>query len=112
MKSYKAYTSDGLFLKKADIDPPQIFTVAGAAIRSIAAPGKLPQQRLVLSFAETVKLLPINTTNGDVIFQMTGSDDAEKWVGTRIEVYVDPDVIFSGQKRGGIRVRKPSTEPF
>jgi hypothetical protein len=112
MKSYKAYTSDGAFLKKADVNPPQIFTVAGATIRSIAAPGKPAQQKLVLSFNETAKVFPVNTVNGDTICELTGSEDAEQWAGTRLEFFVDPDVTFAGQKRGGIRVRKPATEPF
>jgi hypothetical protein len=112
MKSYKAFTSGGLFLKKADVNPHLILTVAGAAIRTIPAPGKLPQQKLVLSFNETTKVFPVNATNGDTIFEITGTDDPEKWIGTRLEFYVDPDVTFAGQKRGGIRVRRPSSEPF
>jgi hypothetical protein len=112
MKSYKAYTSDGAFLKKADVDPPLILTVTGAAIRSIAAPGKPAQQKLVLSFKETSKVFPVNTVNGDAICEITGSEDADKWAETRLEFFVDPNVTFAGQKRGGIRVRKPSTEPF
>jgi hypothetical protein len=112
MKSYKSYTSDGAFLKKADVNPSQILTIAGAAIRSIAAPGKPAQQKLVLSFNETAKVFPVNTVNGDSICEITGFEDADKWAGTRLEFYVDPDVTFAGQKRGGIRVRKPKNEPF
>jgi len=113
MKNYKHYTSDGQFLKKSDVDPPITVTISGIQIRSIAAPGKAPRDRLVASFAESSKQLPINAANGDTLCELSGGqEDAEKWVGLRIELYVKPDVSFAGQRTGGIRVRKPTDEPF
>ena len=41
------------------------------------------------------------------------SDDPRKWVGQRMELYLDPEVKYGGVKVGGIRIRALSgiTEP-
>src|SRR5262245_38253974 len=112
MKSnYKAY-GDGVYLKKNDATSPMRLTVAKTFEDKVAAPGKPPQERLVASFRETPKRLIINQTNGSVLAKLSGSDDTAKRVGTVVEVFLDADVTFAGQRTGGIRLRRPANEPF
>jgi hypothetical protein len=65
------------------------------------------QDKLVLSFDRTEKLLPLNVTNFDAVVDVTGEDDSDRWVGHRIEVF--PTTTRLGAKTVAcIRIRKPS----
>ncbi len=63
MKSYKAY-SDGQFLKKEDVSPPQVWTITDVREQTVTAPGKEPKDKLVLFFDGTKKGLVLNISNG------------------------------------------------
>lgn len=47
----------------------------------------------------------LNVTNAKVIEKLTGTGLIEEWAGQQIIVYADPNVVFAGEKVGGIRVR-------
>jgi len=111
LKSYKAY-SDGNFLRKADVEPPQVWTIVNVEERTVTAPGKPPTEKLVLFFDGSKKGLVVNIANGDVLFGLTGHEDPEEWIGTQVELYVDEDVAYAGKRVGGVRLRKPQVEPF
>jgi hypothetical protein len=111
LKSYKAY-SDGNFLRKADVDPPQVWTITDVQERVVAAPGKPSTTKLVLFFDGSKKGLVLNIANGDVLFDLTGHDDPEEWIGTQVQLYVDEDVAYAGKRVGGVRLRKPQVEPY
>ncbi len=53
----------------------------------------------------------LNNTNWDSLEEITGKDDSDDWIGTHIEVYVDPNIRFGGKKVGGVRIRKASSQP-
>jgi hypothetical protein len=110
MKSYKTFTRDGAFLSKADVTPPQTWTLTQVAEQSVAAPGKPAKTKLVLYFDGTPKGLILNMSNGDTLCELTGSEDPLKWPGTSVELYVDDAVIYAGKRVGGIRLRKPAGE--
>jgi hypothetical protein len=114
MKSYKTY-GDSTYLRKEDFPKPEIFTIVEAREEKVTPPGGKPKVKPVLYFDETDKGLVLNQANGDVLFEMTGQDDPEKWVGTRVEVFNDQQVTYAGKRIGGVRLRKPPTngeEPF
>jgi hypothetical protein len=111
MKSYKAY-SDGQYLKKEDVNPPQVWTITNAKEQTVTTPGKEPKDKVVLFFDGTKKGLVLNIANGDVLYDMTGHEDPEEWIGTRVELYCDDSVAYAGKKVGGVRVRKPANEPY
>jgi hypothetical protein len=107
MKSYKSY-SDGSYLKKDDVSSPQTWTIVDVKERLIATPGKKPKPKLVLFFAGSSKGLVLNMSNGDTLFDMTGQEDPEEWIGQSVELYVDETVNYAGKRVGGIRLRKPT----
>jgi hypothetical protein len=111
MKSYKAY-NDGQFLKKEDVNPPQVWTITDVREQTVTAPGKEPKDKLVLLFDGTKKSLVLNMSNGDALCDMTGHEDPEEWIGTRVELFVDDGVLYAGKKVGGVRLRKPADQPF
>jgi hypothetical protein len=107
MKSYKTY-SDSAYVRKEDFPLPRILTLSAVREEEVTAPGKKPKRKIVLYFNEIEKGLVLNQANGDVLFEMTGSDDPEQWIGQRVEVYNDPNVTYAGKRVGGIRLRKPT----
>jgi hypothetical protein len=110
MKSYRAY-GDGSYLKKDDVSPPQVWTITDVKEQTVTAPGKEPKDKLVLFFDGTQKGLVLNMTNGDALYDMTGQDDPEEWIGQRVELFVDDAVAYAGKRIGGVRLRKPKDEP-
>jgi len=110
-RSYKAY-SDSKYLAKADGTPPVQMTISNVEEAQVATPGKPAKLRLVLSFNETEKKLVLNMSHGDVLCEMSGSEDPSEWIGLRIELYVDENVSFQGKRIGGIRIRPPTGQPY
>jgi hypothetical protein len=109
LKSYRAY-SDANFLRKVDVETPQLWTITNVEERTVTAPGKEAKDKLVLFFDGNKKGLVCNIANGDVLFDMTGTDDPEEWIGIQVELYVDEDVPYAGKRVGGIRLRKPQVD--
>jgi hypothetical protein len=110
MKSYKTH-SDSAYLKKEDFPEQETLTINEVRDEEVTAPGKKPKRKLVLSFDGIDKGLVLNQANGDALFEMTGHDDPEQWVGQRVEAYNDPHVTYAGKRIGGIRLRKPAAVP-
>ncbi len=66
------------------------------------------KEQRILSFTEDGRQLGLNVTNWDTIAEITGKDDDDHWIGTRINVYPHKlDRPYNG-KTHGIRIRKPS----
>jgi hypothetical protein len=107
MKSYRSY-SDGSYLKKDDVTTPVVWTINDVKERLIASPGKKPKPKLVLFFDGNSKGLVLNMSNGNTLFDMTGQEDPEEWIGTQVELYADDSVSYAGKRVGGIRLRKPA----
>jgi hypothetical protein len=104
MKSYKTY-SDSQYLKKEDFPEPESLTIVEVREEKVTAPGKEPKPKVVLYFDEVDKGLVLNRTNGDELFEMTGHEDPEQWVGQCVEAYNDKHVAYGGKRVGGIRLR-------
>jgi hypothetical protein len=107
MKSYKSY-SNSAYLRKEDFQTPENLTIAAAREEQITVPGEQAKRKLVLYFEEIEKGLVMNIANGNALFEMTGQEDPEKWIGQSVEVYTDPHVTYAGKRIRGIRLRKPA----
>ncbi len=94
----------GRFISKADIVAPLIATIARVAMEElIDEHGSLSKPVLVF---DECKPLILNRVNWVAIERAYG-DESEAWGGKKIELYCDPDVMFAGERVGGIRVRIP-----
>jgi hypothetical protein len=109
-KSYKSYR-DGTYLSKADVNPPVTWCITSVVEKTIAAPNKPPKLKLVAFFDGSEKGLILNMSQCEFLAQATESDNPEEWIGYDVELYVDPDVVYSGKKIGGIRLRVPQGAP-
>jgi len=122
-KSYKKFVGDATYLKKEDLSEPVDTVLLWIKEEKVTAPGKGTKTRLVAYFDGLSKGLVLNRTNSETLEEITGTDDYEKWVDVRVQLYVDPDVKYGPKKTGGIRIRpipvlvpvqkpEPVQEPF
>lgn len=93
------------FLKKEDVGDGTTVTISHVSQENVAQEGAPQELKWCLHFEETDKPLVLNSTNGQIIAKITGSDDSDGWGGKKIELYNDPSVGFGGKLIGGIRVR-------
>lgn len=95
------------FLRKEDCGPGILVTVHSVSQQNVAKEGAPEEMKWVMHFNETDKPLVLNSTNGQIIAQITGSDDSDNWTGASLVLYHDPNVSFGGKLVGGVRVRAP-----
>lgn len=97
------------FLKKDDVGEGVLVTIREVTKENVAKEGADPEIKFALTFQELDKPLVLNSTNGQIIAQITGHEDdiEHNWPGTKIVLYNDPNVSFGGKLTGGIRIRAP-----
>lgn len=62
----------------------------------------------ILSFEGDERQLGLNVTNWDTVAHITGKDDDDDWVGSKIVLYVDETVKFKGKPCPAIRIKRPA----
>ena len=95
------------FLRKEDCGAGILVTVESVILANVAKDGAPEEMEWVMHFNETDKPLVLNSTNGQLIAQITGSEDSDDWTGAELVLYHDPTVSFGGKLVGGVRVRAP-----
>jgi hypothetical protein len=95
------------FLTKNDVIPPVLVTMREVTSVNVAKEGAEPDNKFALHFDELEKPLVLNSTNGQIIAAITGSQESDGWAGKKIVLYFDPNVSFGGKLTGGIRCRAP-----
>ena len=95
------------FLKQSDVGGGTLVTIGSVEQNNVAKEGAEPELKWCVHFNELEKPLVLNSTNGQLIAKITGSDDSEGWTGKKVVLYTDPNVSFGGKIVGGIRVRAP-----
>ena len=103
--------SKSSYLKKEDCGPGILVTIKGVTQENVAKEGAPEELRWCLHFIEQEKPMVLNSTNGQIIAKITGSEDSDAWNGHKIVLYNDPNVSFAGKVMGGIRVRAPRNQP-
>ena len=95
------------FLTKGDVGKGMLLTIKGWHEENVAMSGDAPEKKYCLDFDEIDKPLVLNSTKGNVIAQICGSDDFAAWVGYRIVAFHDVNISMGGKLVGGISVRAP-----
>ena len=97
------------FLKKEDVGAGVLVTITSITAENVAKEGADPEMKYALHFSELEKPMVLNSTNAQLIAQITGiEEEVERgWVGKVIVLYSDPSISFGGKLVGGIRVRAP-----
>ena len=87
--------------KKEDLGSAVLLTISGTEEVCFDDGAKL-----VLSFRESDRRLPLNTTRLRAVIEVAASGETEDWIGRQIVVYWDPTVEYQGRATGGVRVRR------
>ena len=99
------------YLKKEDCGKGILVTIQEVTQENVAKQGDPEELKFCLWFQESEKPLVLNSTNGNIIAQITGEEDTDNWAGHKIVLYHDPNIQFAGKLVGGIRVRAPKNQP-
>ena len=95
------------FVTQHEVEPPVFVTISGYEQINVAVSGAEPEYRWCLNFQQLDKPMTLNSTNGQMIAAITGSEDFDDWIGKNIVLYRDPNISFGGRVVGGIRIRAP-----
>lgn len=95
------------FLKRTDVGTGALATIRSLSQENVAKEGAEPELKYVLHFEEFEKPLVLNSTNAQIIAQITKQEDTDDWTGHKVVLYDDPNVSFGGKLVGGIRIRAP-----
>ena len=95
------------FLKKEDCGQGILVTIKEVVQENVAKEGAPEELRWCVFFGECEKPMVLNSTNAQLIAQITGQQTTEAWTGHRVVLYNDPAISFQGKITGGIRVRAP-----
>jgi len=107
-----AELKESKFLRKEDCGAGILVTIKTITQENVAKDGAPEELKWCLHFKEVEKPMVLNSTNGQIIAGITGSEDSDTgWAGTKIVLYHDPNVSFGGKLIGGIRVRAPRKTP-
>jgi hypothetical protein len=97
------------FLKKEDCGTGILVTIAKVTQENVAKEGADEEMRWCLHFVEpqVSKPMVLNSTNAQLIAQITKHDNTDDWTGFKVVLYSDPSITYGGKLVGGIRVRAP-----
>ena len=99
------------FLTRADVGPGKLMTITEVFQENVAKEGAPEELKWCIGFHESEKPMVLNSTNGQLIAQITKSEDTDGWAGHKVVLYDDPSISFGGKLVGGIRVRAPRNQP-
>ena len=95
------------YLTRADAGAGILVTIKEIFQDNVAKEGAPEEMKWCMGFEEVEKPMVLNSTNGQIIAAITGSEETDEWKGRKIVLYDDPNVSFGGKLVGGIRVRAP-----
>lgn len=95
------------FLKAADLGGKSlVLTIKSVSREPLKTHDGKEQEKTVLHFVETFKVLTLNLTNWDAVAAATGEDDDANWPGHKIEVF-PTTVIVGTEPKPCVRIRAP-----
>lgn len=92
------------YLTQHDVDSRVKVTFQAYREENVAQQGEPVRKKWIFKFHELDKPLVMNFTNGEIITELFGTDQFDKWLGKQVLLYRDPTISFGGKKTGGIRV--------
>ena len=93
----------GRFLKGGEIPRPVTLRIASVYTERLPDDKGGERTRGIVTFQNTEKELILNRTNGECLKAMWGRQ-VQTWVGQRVTLENDPNVMFGREKVGGVRV--------
>ena len=97
------------YVKADDVDQPRVLTIREIVVENVAPEGANPENKPVVYFDNAQKGLVLNRTNAGALADLFG-DDTVSMCGQSVELFVDPNVMFRGDRVAGLRLRAPAAQ--
>ena len=110
MRSYDKYRNTK-FIQKTDVEKGALVTIKEITEENVAPEYQSEEIKYVIYFEEDYKPWAPGIETLEIISQIAGTGNVDDWVGTKLVLFVDPDVKFGRKKVGGIRCRAPKNQP-
>lgn len=94
------------YLSQSDIMRPTQALIASITLETLGQ-GAEQEQKAVAHFSDhNLKSMVLNNANWMTLEEAYG-DESDFWTGKRVEIYVDPSIMFGKKRVGGLRLRIP-----
>ncbi|MCJ7482623.1 MAG: hypothetical protein MUO31_06630 [Thermodesulfovibrionales bacterium] len=110
MRSWDKYKNT-TFIQKSDVERGALVTIDRVTEENVAPDSQPEEIKYVIHFKEDYKPWSPGITTLDIIGQIAGIGDVDKWPGTKLVLYLDQNVAYKGKITGGIRCRAPKGQP-
>jgi hypothetical protein len=103
------------FIQKSEIENSPhgaiLVTIRDVSEENVALEFKPEEIKYVIYFEENYKPWTPGIETLETIKRINGSGNVDDWPGTKIVLFIDPNVKFGGKVVGGIRCREPKNQP-
>ena len=110
MRTYDKYRSTK-FIQKSDVERGALVTIDKITEENVAPEYQAEERKYVIHFKEDYKPWAPGIEVLEIIREIAGTGNVDDWSGTKLVLFVDPDVKFGRKKVGGIRCRAPKEQP-
>ena len=107
-----AQMKNNKFLSQGDLLAGPILAIMDhVSQENVAKQGAEEELKWCLHMRNVEKPMVLNSTNLQLIAQITGQTNTDNWPGKQIVIYNDPTISMGGRITGGLRVRAPRLKP-
>ena len=114
MRTYDKYKNTKFIQQSEIVNSPHgcILVTIDKITEENVAPESQPERiKYVLHFKENYKPWSPGVETLSVIKRIAGTGNVDDWSGTKLVLFVDPNVSYQGKVTGGIRCRAPKNQP-
>lgn len=101
----------GRYLKKGQLERPRLATVKTIRTENVAPDNRQPSLKPVIYFQEFEEGVPAGAQTRDSLKEALGTKEVSEMIGRKVVIFVNPDIVYGGQRVGGIRFRAPKQRP-
>ena len=110
MRNYDKYRNTK-FIQKSEVERGALVTIDKVTEENVAPEYQAEEIKYVIHFKEDYKSWAPGIETLETIREIAGTGNVDDWSGTRLVLFVDPNVKFGAKRVGGIRCRAPKSQP-
>jgi len=94
----------GNYLKTSDFDKEKEVEIKSVKVEFFGREEDA-ERKAVVYFEGIERGLVLNKVNAESLKEISGSAETDVWIGLKVLIYTDKNVMFSGQRVGGLRIK-------
>ena len=94
----------GNYLKTSDFDKEKEVEIKSVKVEFFGREEDA-ERKAVVYFEGIERGLVLNKVNAESLKEISGSSETDVWIGLKVLIYTDKNVMFSGQRVGGLRIK-------